>query len=423
MWIAPLAGSQDPFPAARFRFCWRDAPMVPFNQSENSDLKIVISTGRQAHYRLPANAFVRRGHEVCVYTATPRNRMRGFDTAVRSRWIPAPVAVFSALTHLRTSLVLDELDSTLFDRCAAMALRDCDVLLGAASSSLATGQAMQRMGGTFVLDRACPDIRVQQTMMLEEACKVGGTFRSNSPRFVERQVQEYEEADFILSPSDYSRRSFPEHLRKKVVLAPLYGRSKVSPRMRKPAGSPFVLGVVGGQPLRKGYLYLLQAWKELSLPNAQLKIRSSERIYEYPVLEQLLDSLSNVEIVGYVPDISTFYGQCDAFILPSVDDGFGMALFEALANGVPSIATHNCGASELLVSERDALLIDAFSVEQIKEAVMRLYESRELQERLEMAGPMAVAALQEGGLPRPYEEGMDRLLAAIGGSNDGKQTT
>ncbi len=339
--------------------------------------------------------------------------MRGFEPAVRNRWIPAPVIAFSAMTHGRTPLLLDELDCVLFDRWAAAVLEDCHMFLGASTSSLATGRAAQRMGAAFVLDRACPDIRVQQQMMVEEARKVGGRFRTNSPWFVDRQVEEYETADVILAPSEYSRRSYPEHLRKKVVLAPLYGRSEVAARMPKPAGTPFVLGIVGGGPLRKGSLYLLQAWKELALPHAQLKIRTSAEIYTYPLLKRLIAEQSNVHVISYIQDIAKFYAECDAFILPSVDDGFGMALFEAMANGVPSIASRNCGASELLVPERDCLLIDAFSVEQIKEAVLRLYESRELRQRLEVAGPIAVAALQQDGMAKPYEEGMAQLLLAV----------
>jgi len=365
-------------------------------------VKVIIATGRQAHYQLPANAFVRRDCEVCIYTATPRSRMRNFDSAVSNRWIPAPVAIFSGLSHLRTPLVLDELDSTVFDHWCAKVLERCDLVLGASTSSLATCKAAQRMGATFVLDRACPDIRVQQDVMAEEARKVGGTFRRNSPWFIDRQVEEYETADFILSPSDYSRRSFPEHLRRKVV-----------PRAIKSLGSEFVLGCVGGQPLRKGYYYLLQAWKELALPHAKLKIRTGDAIFRYPLLKQLISELPNVELISYVPDISKFYAECDAFILPSVDDGFGMALFEAVANGVPSIATRNCGASELLEAERDCLLIDAFSVEQIKVAVLRLFESKDLRDKLTRNGPTAVEALQEGGLPRPYEDGLDDLLGRI----------
>jgi hypothetical protein len=350
---------------------------------------------------------------VCLYTATPRGRRRNFDPAVRNRWVPAPVTAFSALTHGRTPLVLDELDSIFFDRWAALVLQDCDLLLGASTSSLATGRAAQRMGAVYVLDRACPDIRVQQQMMVEEARKAGGTFTTNSAWFVERQVEEYETADVILAPSEFSRHSYPEHLRAKVVLAPLYGRSEVSVRVPKPVGSPFVLGIVGGGPLRKGSLYLLEAWKELALPHAQLKIRTSTEIYTYPLLKQLIAEQANVSVISYIPDITRFYADCDAFILPSVDDGFGMALFEALANGVPSIASRNCGASELLVPERDCLLIDAFSVEQIKEAVLRLYESRELRERLEASGPAAIETLQRDGVARPYEEGMDRLMLAV----------
>jgi len=151
----------------------------------------------------------------------------------------------------------------------------------------------------------------------------------------------------------------------------------------------------------------------LALPNAELKIRTSNEIFTYPVLKQLLSEQSTVSVVGYMADMKDFYADLDAFILPSVDDGFGLSLMEAMASGVPSIATRNCGASELLVDDRDCLLVDAFSVDQIKDAVLRLYESRELRDRLESNGPRAVAALQVGGLSRPHEEGMDLLLDTI----------
>lgn len=376
-------------------------------------MNVVIATGRQAHYRLPANAFVRRGCDVTLYTATPRNRMHGFDSAVETRWIPAPVAIFSGVTHLTTPLFLDELDSTLFDRCCALALKECDVLLGASTSSLATGKAAKRMGGIFVLDRACPDIRVQQRMLVEEARKAGGTFRTNSPWFIDRQVEEYEAADFILTPSDYSRRSYPEHLRKKMVLAPLYGRSKVTPRVSKPEGSPFVVGVVGGSPLRKGFLYLLQAWQNLALPGSQLKLRSSNEVFTYPGLKQLLADQKNVELIGYLDDIDAFYRECDAFILPSIDDGFGMVLLEALSHGIPAIATRNCGASELLVDGQDFLLIDACSVSQIESALLTLFESAETRERLSRNGPPAARAAGNAHGEQRYGAAMDELLLRI----------
>jgi len=381
-------------------------------------LKIAISTGRQAHYRLPANSFQRRGHDVTLYTATPQSRLRGFNGQIKSRLMPAPVAWFCGLTHGVTPLFLDELDSLVFDQCCAWSMRPCDLLLGAASSSVITGRQVKRRGGKYVLDRACPDIRVQQLMMAEESAKVGAKFRPTSPWFLERQIEEYEMADLILVPSRYSAESFPEHLQKKVLIAPIQGRLQIQTGSIDPKpkldGGEFVVGVVGGQPLRKGYLYLLQAWKELALPKARLKIRSGMDFREFPLLQKLLSELSNVSIVEYVPDMRDFYRDCDAFVLPSVDDGFGMALFEALANGIPSVATRNCGASELMVDGQDCLVIDAGSVEQLKDALLRLYESAELREKLAVNGPAAVATLQQGEAVRPYEEGMDAMFRALG---------
>ena len=114
--------------------------------------------------------------------------------------------------------------------------------------------------------------------------------------------------------------------------------------------------------------------------------------------------------MSYVDDINEFYTACDAFILPSVDEGFGLSLIEAMANGVPSIATRNCGASELLTADQDFLLIDAFSVEHIKQAILRLYTSQDLREQIGEAGRKTVASFAASS---PFETGMDALLKSV----------
>ena len=158
-------------------------------------MRIAISTGRQAHYRLPANAFARRGHRVTMYSTTPASRFRGFDPSLQYKFVPAPGTLFNAVTHLPMPVAVNELDTAVYDRLAALRLGECDLFLGGASGSLLTGSAAQRQGATFVLDRACPDIRFQQAVMVEEAKKAGGVFRTHSGWFLDRQVEEYERAD------------------------------------------------------------------------------------------------------------------------------------------------------------------------------------------------------------------------------------
>jgi glycosyltransferase involved in cell wall biosynthesis len=85
---------------------------------------------------------------------------------------------------------------------------------------------------------------------------------------------------------------------------------------------------------------------------------------------------------------------------------------EAMANGVPSITTHNTGASELLTAGRDAIVIDPFRVDLIRDSIQMLYESEEMRERIGANGQAAVKSLMDGDLPRPYENGIERLLEA-----------
>ncbi len=128
------------------------------------------------------------------------------------------------------------------------------------------------------------------------------------------------------------------------------------------------------------------------------------------MLAELLAQLPNVEILPYVPDISDFYRQCDVFVLPSVDDGFGMALFEAMSNGVPCIATTHCGSSELLTPGRDGLVVEPFSAEQLAGAIETLYRSEELRQSVALAGRETVAALSRNDSSPLYDAAIRTLL-------------
>jgi glycosyltransferase involved in cell wall biosynthesis len=282
-----------------------------------------------------------------------------------------------------------------WDLLTSRLLGKSDIVIGYATQSLYLGRHARKKGAVFALDRACPHVDVQQRLLREEAEKVGSKFIPEPQWFRDRQIEEYELADKILTPSRYTAESFPESLKSKIVVAPLLGRlpkAKAAPTYKE-SGRPFTVGVLGGQPLRKGYVYLLEAWRNLRLPNSVLKIRSSGDFSDYPRLAELVSQTPNVEIVKYVPNISEFYRTCDIFVLPSVDDGFGMALFESMACGVASITSRSCGSSELVTDGVDGLLIDSRSVEQLESAIERLYMDKELRLSIGAQGIVRVAEI------------------------------
>jgi glycosyltransferase involved in cell wall biosynthesis len=371
-------------------------------------MNVAISTTRPFHAPLLANALIAHQARVTMYSSAPRRFFRRMDPGVRIRLVPSVMQVGMHALHWRPSSNLLHLDSALYDCTAAALLHPEDMFIGWATSSLTSGRKAKRNGARYVLDRACPHVDFQQRIVGAEAEKVGARWQRQPAWFHARQLAEYEEADAILAPSEYTRRTFPDHLRNKVVKAPLLGRCDFPADVSYDRNPIFTVGAVGGQPLRKGYLYLLEAWKKLALPNAKLIIRSD--FSGYPVLQELVASQPSIEVIGYIPNIDDFYRQCDAFVLPSVDDGFGMALYEAMAHGVASIATTNCGSSELLASGEDCLIVQPFSADQIAEALILLFENDALRRGVAEKGRAKVQSMVKNDASPVYNEAIGRLI-------------
>jgi glycosyltransferase involved in cell wall biosynthesis len=371
-------------------------------------MRVAISVVRPFHVSKMANAFLKRASHVAIWSGAPRRFFHRLDDAIPVHLIPAPVEIVARLTRRHFSSASHQREIVWWDRMVGLTMSRADVVVGFATQSLSTGRAAHRRGARFLLDRACPHVDTQQEIVRAESEKTGAAFTPMPDWFRERQLAEYELADAIVVPSLYTARSFPAQLQNKIVVAPLLGRARGSTMARTDRNALFTVGVLGGHPLRKGYLYLLDAWRRLALPNARLLIRSSSDFSEYPKLAELLAASPNVRLLDYIPDIAEFYQSCDLFVLPSVDDGFGMALFEAMANGVASIATRSCGASELLTDGVDGLVVDAANTDQLAAAILALYSDDERRQAIASEGQATAFRIASSDL---YESALFSLLA------------
>jgi glycosyltransferase involved in cell wall biosynthesis len=380
-------------------------------------MQVAVSTTRPFHSALLANALVKHGSRVRIYSSATRRYFRRLHPTVRMTLVPSLLQTAMHFAHLPASPNMLHADSWLYDHSVATVIRPGlsfdDLFIGWATASLATARAAKRRGARFVLDRACPHVHFQQQIVAEESEKLGIPYRPQPAWFRDRQLAEYAEAEYILTPSEYTRATFPEALRGKVIKAPLFGRCAFPAQTRPERHAEFVVGVVGGDPVRKGYLYLLEAWERLALPNARLLIRSDAGFAHYPALAERMARISNLEIVRYVADINDFYQRCDVFVLPSVDDGFGMALFEAMANEVACIATTHCGSSELLTPGRDGIVIPPRNADLLAEALLSLYQQEDLRRTLAGAGRATAAALGRNDSSPLYDAAIGTLLDSL----------
>jgi glycosyltransferase involved in cell wall biosynthesis len=368
-------------------------------------MRAVISVDRPFHSVMLANSLASQGPDVEIFTAAPRKFYRNLSDAVRTRLVPSPLKMASYALKWGLSSSMSRLDTMFFDRAVAATMGQPDLFIGWASEALYSARKSKQRGGVYVLDRACPHRDFQEALVERESERLGVSYEPQPGWFRERQLEEYELADAILVPSEYTARTFPEHLRQKLVKAPLLGRCAEPKTIRTEPNTEFTVGVLGGSPVRKGYLYLLKAWKKLALPKAKLLIRAGN-LMDYPVLRELIANTPNVEFVGYVPNISDFYQRCDVFVLPSVDDGFGMALIEAMINGRACVATSNTGATELVNNGHDGIVIDPADEDQLAGAILRLYEDPGLRASMGAAAATRAREIAVSGL-------YDRAIASL----------
>jgi glycosyltransferase involved in cell wall biosynthesis len=175
----------------------------------------------------------------------------------------------------------------------------------------------------------------------------------------------------ILTPSEYLRRyvAAQAHLDlQQIVVFPNCVdfeefRRRRSSREAKQAldiapESP-VLGSVARLDERKGLGYLLEAMQQVnaSFPTAVLLIAGSGPLHETLELQaRQLAVYQHVRFLGEISCVRDILEALDLFVLPSVDEGFGLAVVEAMALAIPVIVTDQGGLTEIVQHQKNGIL-------------------------------------------------------------------
>ena len=176
---------------------------------------------------------------------------------------------------------------------------------------------------------------------------------SLAPAVYAARCDEAAMADLCVVASDYTRRTLVEQGvdARRVRVVP-YGVDVAGPppAERDPSDTFRVL-FVGQFIQRKGLSYLLEAWRRLALPNAELVLAgrggSDDALlarYEGAFRPGAFRRTGPVSREA----LRRLYETSDVLCMPSLAEGFGLVYLEALARGTPVIATPNTGAADLV---------------------------------------------------------------------------
>lgn len=134
--------------------------------------------------------------------------------------------------------------------------------------------------------------------------------------------------------------------------------------------SGFSMLSVGGPSHAKGTDVLLNAFAKIDTSVVLSIAGSSDDLALFKKMAADLAIGDRVHWLGNVPraDMPALYGACDAFVLPSRGETFGVSLIEALACGKPIIATR-CGGPEDIVTNDNGILVPVDDVEALAVAM------------------------------------------------------
>lgn len=145
---------------------------------------------------------------------------------------------------------------------------------------------------------------------------------------------------------------------------------------------------VGSENPRKNLFRLVQAFARVKeqIPEAILiKTGSLEYSPHYDSLRALISDLGladDVKLFGYLPqdDLVSLYNAADLFVFPSLFEGFGLPVLEAMACGTPVVCSNTSSLPE--VAGDAAILVDPFDVDAIANAIIQVLRDQELAQDL-----------------------------------------
>jgi glycosyltransferase involved in cell wall biosynthesis len=352
-------------------------------------LSVSTATPSRFHHFALARELERHGCLAAIHTGFPRRLFRGALTDPSAihpyPWLQTPLAAARRFGLLPRAVSgrLERLAWIALDRHVARSGRLGDVHVAHSGAGLAAGQAVNRRGGAYVCDSGTAHVTAHRNLLSEEHARLGLPPPAFEPGLVDRILAEYDSADAITVPSTFALESFVAQgvPRAKLHLLP-YGVDREAFRRTRPRDDEFRVLFVGALSAQKGLSCVLEGFARARLSNARLVLVGAAEPEARTLLART--PLADLELAGPVARTRVVeeMSRASVLVLPSVHDGFGLVIGEALACGCPVIATTHSGGRELVTDGQEGFLVPPRDPEALADRLRRLAADRTLLESM-----------------------------------------
>ena len=178
-----------------------------------------------------------------------------------------------------------------------------------------------------------------------------------------------------------------------------------------------IVGAIGWLLPIKGPMHLLKAMKSVweSNPDTQLVfVGKGDQEEELKTETFRMGASSKVRFLGWRYDIPEIMQAIDILVLPSLNEGMGRVLVEAMAAGRPVVASNVCGIPDLVRHGQNGFLVSPGDVNGLCTAIIRLLNDQKIREEMGRRGRSAANEFSEEKMLQKIDALYSSLLGKMG---------
>lgn len=357
-------------------------------------MKIIQATWLRFHHIDMARELHKLGHLEKIFTCLP-----WFKVNKESREQNIPIELFVSNMNMqlvrraykklpfynkKTDSYFGVLETKYYSKWVAKNLTECDTFIGISGTGLHAGKLAKSRGSGYIMDRGSTQIRFQNEILKEEYAKWKIPYVTDNPWLIENEEAEANEANLITVPSNFVRDSYIKTGTdpKKLRVVPYGVNLSEFYSIGKPEDDSFKILFVGNFCIRKGAPYLLEAFKKFKHPKKELVVVGAVSAELKLIIGKYKEL--NISFTGTVPraEVKQYMSTSHVFVLPSIEDGFGMVLGQAMSCGCPVIASKNTGSGNLFSDGVEGFIVEPCNVEQLVASFTNLADNPDLRKKM-----------------------------------------
>lgn len=178
--------------------------------------------------------------------------------------------------------------------------------------------------------------------------------------------------------------------------------------------SKIILMSVGELTKRKNHMVMIEALARLKeydilyviCGDGPLKARLRAKAEELGVRERL-------KLLGFRKDIAELHKAADIFVFPSLQEGLPVAVMEAMASGLPIVASKIRGNEDLISNNQGGYLINPKDSEQIAKAIEKMIQNPEKREKMEKRNLEIITKYGQETVLQKMDEFFDEIVGGV----------